>query len=548
MADFADLSIECPHCGKPVELSAAIRDAVAAPLLDAERRKVEEEVTRRVAAKGADIAKKAAEAAELAMAVKLRAAEALAAEKDSKLLEAQKAELAVRQERERLADEKRQIELTVQRRVDDEVKRAAAAAIASVSTDMKAKIAAAEARIAEKDAKLAEAQKVELEARQERERLMEEKRQFDLLVRRSVDEQVATAAAKAAEAATQELSTKLAAAQSLAMDRDAKLAEVQQRELAALKAKQEAEDAKRETELQVARQLDAERAKIRDEALRQRDDEYRLKMAEKDQQITAMQQKLEEARRKGDNASQQLTGEVMETDLCDNLAAAFPNDGFERVKKGHAGGDVLQTVRNRLGHVCGKILWESKRTKNWSDAWLTKLRDDQREANADVASLMSETLPDGMRHFELRENVWVTGVPTVIAMAAALRQGLIETANARRAAAGADSAKDHAYSYLTGTTFRQRVRGALEPISQMRADHELEKRMTLKRWGAREKQLDRFMSAMLGMYGDLQGLVGPALPDVEGLMLPEPDETAEKPKLTVVNSDLPPAPNAADEN
>ncbi len=529
MADIAELSIDCPHCGKPVELSAAIRDALAAPLLDAERKKVDEEVTRRVAAEGADIAKKAAEAAGLAMAAKLRAAEALAAEKDSKLLAAQKAELEVRRERERLAEEKRQMDLTVQRRVDDEVKRAAAAAI-------------------EKDAKLAEAQKVELEARQERERLMEEKRQFDLLVRRSVDEQVATAAAKAAEAATQELSTKLAAAQSLAMDRDAKLAEVQQRELAALKAKQEAEDAKRETELQVARQLDAERAKIRDEALRQRDDEYRLKMAEKDQQITAMQQKLEEARRKGDNASQQLTGEVMETDLCDNLAAAFPNDGFERVKKGHAGGDVLQTVRNRLGHVCGKILWESKRTKNWSDAWLTKLRDDQREANADVASLMSETLPDGMRHFELRENVWVTGVPTVIAMAAALRQGLIETANARRAAAGADSAKDHAYSYLTGTTFRQRVRGALEPISQMREDHELEKRMTLKRWGAREKQLDRFMSAMLGMYGDLQGLVGPALPDVEGLMLPEPDEAAEKPKLTVVNSDLPPAPDAADEN
>ncbi len=534
MADIAELSIDCPHCGKPVELSAAIRDALAAPLLDAERKKVDEEVTRRVAAEGADIAKKAAEAAGLAMAAKLRAAEALAAEKDSKLLAAQKAELEVRRERERLAEEKRQMDLTVQRRVDDEVKRAAAAAIESVSTDMNAKIAAAEARIAEKDAKLAEAQKVELEARQERERLMEEKRQFDLL--------------KAAEAATQELSTRLAAAQSLAMERDAKLAEVQQRELAALKAKQEAEDAKRETELQVARQLDAERAKIRDEALRQRDDEYRLKMAEKDQQITAMQQKLEEARRKGDNASQQLTGEVMETDLCDNLAAAFPNDGFERVKKGHAGGDVLQTVRNRLGHVCGKILWESKRTKNWSDAWLTKLRDDQREANADVAALMSETLPDGMRHFELRENVWVTGVPTVIAMAAALRQGLIETANARRAAAGADSAKDHAYSYLTGTTFRQRVRGALEPISQMREDHELEKRMTLKRWGAREKQLDRFMSAMLGMYGDLQGLVGPALPDVEGLMLPEPDEAAEKPKLTVVNSDLPPAPDAADEN
>jgi hypothetical protein len=540
---MSEMNIKCPHCGELFELN----EALTAPLLESERKRSEAEVARRVETERAVIEKKAADAVAAEYAAKLSAVQATVAEKDAKLLEAQKAELAVRQDRERLAEERRQVELTVQRRVDDEVKRAAAAAIESVSKDMNAKITAAEARIAEKDAKLAEAQKVELETRQERERLMEEKRQFDLLVRRSVDEQVAVAAAKAAEAATQELSTELAAAQSLAMERDAKLAEVQQRELAALKAKQEAEDAKRETELQVARQLDAERGKIRDEAMRQRDDEYRLKMAEKDQQITAMQQKLEEARRKGDNASQQLTGEVMETDLCDNLAAAFPNDGFERVRKGHAGGDVLQTVKNRLGHVCGKILWESKRTKNWSDSWLAKLRDDQREANADVAALMSETLPDGVHHFELREHVWVTGVPTVVGLAAALRQGLIETANARRAAAGTDSAKDHAYTYLTGPTFRQRVRGALEPISQMREDHELEKRMTLKRWGTREKQLDRFMSAMLGMYGDLQGLVGPALPDVEGLMLPEPEEAAEKPKLTVVNSDLPPAPSASDE-
>jgi hypothetical protein len=539
---MSEMNIQCPHCGESFELN----EALTAPLLESERKRSEAEVTRRVETERAAIERKVADAVASEYAAKLSAVQATVAEKDAKLLEAQKAELAVRQERERLAEEKRQMELTVQRRVDEEVKRAAERAIESVSKDMNAKLAAAEARAAEKDAKLAEAQKVELEARQDRERLMEEKREFDLLVRRQVDEQVALAAAKAADSATQELSTRLAAAQALATERDAKIAEVQQRELAALKAKQEAEDAKREAELQVARQLDAERAKVREEALRQRDDEYRLKMAEKDQQIAAMQQKLEEARRKGDSGSQQLTGDVMEMDLCDNLAAAFPNDAFERVKKGQAGGDVLQTVKNRLGHPCGKILWESKRTKNWSDSWLQKLRDDQREAKADVAALMSETLPDGVRHFELREDVWVTGLPTVVPLAVVLRQGLIETANARRAAAGTDSAKDHAYSYLTGHTFRQRVRGALEPISQMRDDHELEKRMTLKRWGAREKQLDRFMSSMLGMYGDLQGLVGPALPDVEGLMLPEPDDAAEKPKLSVVNSDVPPA-LAADE-
>jgi len=535
---MSDLSIDCPHCGSAFELTAAIRDAVAAPLLDAERKKVDAEVARLIASEGAVIAQQAVATAEATLMAKLEAAEALAAEKDRKLAEAQKAELSLRQERERLAEEKRELDLTVQRRVDIEKKAAVEEATETAAKEFQAKLSDAQSVLAAQNAKLAEAQKGELHARQEREQLAEEKRQLDLTVQRRVDEQVKAAAARATESVAKELGAKLHAAEVLAAEKDAKVARAQQAELAALKAKREAEDAKREVELTVTRQLETERAKVRDQAMRERDDEHRLKMADKDKQIADMQQKLEEARRTGDSTSGQLTGHVMETDLCDLLSAAFPDDEFERVKKGQTGGDVVQTVRNRLRQPCGKILWESKRTKCWSDPWLVKLREDQRAVKAEVAALATETPPEGLRHFDTIDGVWVTGFPTILPMASALRQGLIETANARRAAAGTGTVKDLTYRYLTGSEFRQRVRGALEPVIQLREQLDSEKRATHRRWGAQDKLLERFMTNMGGMYGDLQGIVGSGLPDVEGLMLLEHDDGGEKPKLSVVNSDV----------
>lgn len=437
-----------------------------------------------------------------------------------------------------LESERKRADAEVARRVEAERASIAKKAADAAAAEFGAKLRAAELTAAEKDVKLAQAQKAELQARQEREGLAEEKRQLDLTVQRRVDEQLKVATARATESVAKEMGARLSAAEALAAEKDAKLAQAQQAELDALKAKREAEEAKREVELQVARQLEAERAKVREQAMRERDDEYRLKMADKDKQIADMQQKLEEARRTGDSTSGQLTGDVMEADICDILSAAFPDDEFERVKKGQSGGDVVQTVRNRLRQPCGKILWESKRTKTWSEPWLAKLREDQRAAKADVAALATETLPEGLRYFDAIDGVWVTGFPTIIPMASVLRQGLIETANARRAAAGTGTMKDLTYSYLTGPEFRQRVRGALEPVIQLREQLDSEKRSTHRRWGTQDKLLERFMTNMAGMYGDLQGIVGSGLPDVEGLMFLEHDDGGAKPKLSVVNSGL----------
>jgi hypothetical protein len=179
-------------------------------------------------------------------------------------------------------------------------------------------------------------------------------------------------------------------------------------------------------------------------------------------------------------------------------------------------------------------LWESKRTKTWNDPWLDKVRDDARNTKADVAAIASATLPVGIQHFDFVSGVWVTGFPTITPMAGALRQGLIETANARRAVAGTATEKELTYNYVTGPEFRQRVRGALEPVIQLRDQLDSDKRATHRRWSTQEKLLERFMINMAGMYGDLQGLVGPGLPDVDELVLLEPPGRSEPGAATAI--------------
>ncbi len=455
-----DLTITCPECGASIELT----EALAAPLLEAERLKVAAESQRKLATERAAI--------EAAVSAKVRAEEA-------------------------------------------------------------AKMAVFERASEAKDAELAKAREAELAAIQARQEAEEAKRNIDLEVARRAAEEAEIAAKRAREETAHQFEARLQAAEVERAAVAAKLHTAEAAELAARKAKTEAEEAQRNAELEVTRRLDAERAKVREQALKERDDEYRLKLSDKDKQLAELKEKLDEAQRKADQGSQQRTGDVLEMDLYSTLQAAFPFDLFERVQKGQRGADVLHTVRSPSGAECGRILWESKRTKTWQDSWLPKLRDDQREARADIAALASETLPDGLAPFGERDRVWVTSLGTVVPVGAALRHALIETATARRAGALTDSKKDLIFGYLTGPEFRQRMTSVAEAYGEMRSDLDREKRLIAKLWCSREKQLDRVMGGMVGVYGDLQGIVGASLPRVEGLSLPEPeaeqDDTFDSP-------------------
>lgn len=182
-------------------------------------------------------------------------------------------------------------------------------------------------------------------------------------------------------------------------------------------------------------------------------------------------------------------------------------------------GDVLQRVVSAGGQQCGTILWECKRTKNWVDGWLVKLRKDQHAAKAEIAIIVSQTLPKDIEIFDQIDGVWVTHPKTAIPVAMTLRHALIEVASARQATEGQETKAEMVYQYLTGQRFRQRVQAIVEAFSSMQEDLDKEKKAITKQWAKRTEQIDRVMQATVGMYGDLEGIAGKTLQEIEGLDL-----------------------------
>ena len=192
-------------------------------------------------------------------------------------------------------------------------------------------------------------------------------------------------------------------------------------------------------------------------------------------------------------------------------------DQIQPVPKGEYGGDVLHRVVGPFGQPCGTILWESKRTKNWSDGWLIKLREDQRQAKADIAIIVSQALPKDVETFQLIDGVWVTHPKVALPVALAMRQTLLEVASTRQASEGQQTKMEMVYDYLMGPRFRQRILAIVEAFSTMQDDLAKERKTITKQWAKREEQIERVMQATVGMYGDLQGIAGKTLQEIEGL-------------------------------
>jgi hypothetical protein len=305
--------------------------------------------------------------------------------------------------------------------------------------------------------------------------------------------------------------------QDVLKQRDEKLAEAQNAQAELLRKQRELDDARRELELTIEKRVQADLTGAREKAKKEAEEELKLKVLEKDQTITAMQKQIEDLKRRAEQGSQQLQGEVQELELEALLAAKFPRDTIQPVPKGEFGGDVLQRVLGPLGQTCGTILWECKRTKNWSDGWLAKLREDQRAAKAELAVIISTVLPKEVETFGFVGEIWVAHPKVALPVAFALRQTLIEAATARQASDGQQTKMEMVYQYLTGQRFRQRIQAIVEAFSSMKDDLEREKKAITRQWAKREEQIDRVMQATVGMYGDLQGIAGRTLQEIEGL-------------------------------
>jgi hypothetical protein len=304
----------------------------------------------------------------------------------------------------------------------------------------------------------------------------------------------------------------------LAEARD-KIIEARKAELQLRRDRQDLAERQQELELTVTRTLDSERTTIRAQARQEADEQHRLQEADRDRLIEELRAQINDLKRRSEKGSPQARGEVMELELEDILRDAFPHDRIEAVPVGAHGGDILQHVQDASGLDCGSILWESKRTKNWSDAWLPKLRNDQRAAKAHLAVLTSEELPKGLTHFGAIDGVWVTSRLCLLGLAAALRHGLIEAARSKRSLQGRHDKMEILYAYLAGSEFRHRVEGIVEAFMTLRDDLESEKRSMHRLWAKREKQLERAARNTSGMYGDLAGILGGNLPQIANLEL-----------------------------
>lgn len=331
-------------------------------------------------------------------------------------------------------------------------------------------------------------------------------------------------AAQEAERAKRQVSAELDRQASELKDRDArlesltgKLKTAQEQEAEFLRQRRALDDERRELKLQVERQVQQELETVRHQAQSQAEEKMGLQVRDKDEAIQGLRRQIDELRRKAEQGSQQAQGEVLEVQAEQQLRTRFPMDDIQPVAKGQFGGDLLHTVRDAAGQPCGTILWEFKRTQNWSPGWLAKLRGDQRAAGAEMAVLASQSLPRDITLFDQMEGVWVSSLACTLPVAVALRQALIELARARRAGEGEQTKAQEVYTYLTGPQFRHRVETIAEKFTDMRADLDQERKFMERLWAKREKQLELVLKASEGINGDLQAIAGRTLDAIDAL-------------------------------
>ena len=295
------------------------------------------------------------------------------------------------------------------------------------------------------------------------------------------------------------------------------LTEARKEQIALMEEKKNLQEEKERFEIDKRKQLEEERSKIIEEAKKQASEEQASIIAQKDKQIQDALKAKDELARKLEQGSQQNQGEVAELNLEEELKKAFLFDIIEPVPKGVKGADVIQKVRNNTGLDCGTIVWEVKETKSWTENWIPKLKEDQREVHADVAIIVSSALPDNVKAFVQRDGVFVCDKHLVIPLAQIIRDKLEAINREKRLSVGKNEKMEVLYTYLTGIQFRQRIEAIAESFASMQKDLMAEKKYYEKKWAKTEQQIARVIKNTVGIYGDLEGMV--TLPKIQSLEL-----------------------------
>ncbi len=308
--------------------------------------------------------------------------------------------------------------------------------------------------------------------------------------------------------------------------KEAKLRAFREQEVRLRQEKKALEEQRAEMELQLQRKLDEARGHLEKTIREAEGERFRLIEAEYKKKIDDAQKANEDLHRKLQQGSGQLQGEVLELEVEELLRTAFPLDIIDPVAKGKRGADVIQRVMTPMGQVCGTVVWESKRAANWAEAWVTKLKDDQQEACADIAVLVTTAMPKDMREpFAMYNGIWLVRPEALRPLGETLRVLLVEMHKLKASNAGRQEKMALLYDYLSSPQFAQKVRTVVESFAAMKKDLDSEKAAMQRMWKKRETQIERVTLNMMGMCGELQAIAQNALPALDDIgRLPASDD------------------------
>jgi hypothetical protein len=363
------------------------------------------------------------------------------------------------------------------------------------------------------------------ELAQQKKLFLDERESIKSQINAKIEEERRNIQEKTKNEARNEFKVELTDLKNQISEKEKKISDYRTMELELRKQRRELESAKEDFEIKLTRKIDEEREKIKEQTAKKFTEEHHLKNIEKEKIILDLRKALEDAKRKAEQGSVQTQGEVFELNLEKILENSFPLDQIEPVPKGIRGADVIQKIYDsNQQQLCGIILWETKSTKNWSNAWVEKLKDDQRELGADIAVLVTETMPKEIENFGFLNGIWVTSNRLTIGLATVFRHNLVESSFTKLSSVGKNEKMETIYNYLSGSEFKQKVEAIVETFSSMQDQLNREKRAMTKIWKEREKQIERITNNTIGMYGELRGIIGATLPEIKALELDSSEE------------------------
>jgi hypothetical protein len=313
---------------------------------------------------------------------------------------------------------------------------------------------------------------------------------------------------------SEESAIKLKALEEEAKQKTQQLQELQKKELDLLRDKSALEEKQKNFEREIEVRFLEKKKELEEQTIKKEQELFDLKTKEYKLQMEQQQKLIEELKRKSEQGSMQLQGESQELLLEEILQTTFPFDLIEEVGKGVEGADCVQIIRNNVGTACGKIIYESKRTKAWSNAWVDKLKADMRNSGSDVAILVTQVFPKDLEKFGEKDGVWICNFNEVGSIAQLLRSGILKIYDAQKSQENKGDKMQLLYNYLTGVEFRGQMEAIVEGFMAMKQSVMKERIQMEKIWKEREKQLEKVLLSTSGMYGSVKGIAGAGVSDI----------------------------------